>query len=65
MSDVAMTKIAVKVEEAAGMLSMHPNAIRRAIYCRELPTVQHGKNKPHYIAVSDLVAWFDRKKRVL
>jgi hypothetical protein len=44
---------------------MHPNAIRRAIYARELPTVQHAKNKPHYIAVKDLEAWFDKKKKTL
>jgi hypothetical protein len=58
-------KIAVRVEEAAELVSMHANAIRKAIYSRELMTVQHGKNKPHYILVSDLVDWFNRKKRVL
>jgi hypothetical protein len=58
-------KIAVRVEEAAALLSMHANAVRRAIYSRELMTVQHGRNKPHYILVSDLVDWFNRKKRVL
>jgi hypothetical protein len=63
MSNV--TKIAVRVEEAAGMLGMHPNAVRRAIYAREIPTVQFGKNKPHYISVDDLRKWFDSKKKVL
>jgi hypothetical protein len=58
-------KIAVRVEEAAGMLGMHPNAVRRAIYAREIPTVQFGKNKPHYISVADLIAWFNKKKKTL
>jgi hypothetical protein len=58
-------KIAVRIAEAAEMLSMHPNAIRRAIYARELPVVQHAKNKPYYISVSDLQKWFDGKKRTL
>jgi hypothetical protein len=58
-------KIAVRVEEAAELVSMHANAIRKAIYSRELMTVQFGKNKPHYIAVADLIAWFDRKKKTL
>jgi hypothetical protein len=59
-----VTKIAVRVEEAAALLSMHVNAIRKAIYGRELPVFQHAPNKPYYILVSDLVDWFNRKKRV-
>jgi len=47
------------------MVSMHPNSIRRAIYAREIPVVQHGTNKPYYIAVADLIAWFNGKKRTL
>jgi hypothetical protein len=58
-------KIAVRIAEAARMLSMHSNSIRRAIYARELPVVQHSSNKPYYIAVEDLVKWFDGKKRRL
>jgi hypothetical protein len=58
-------KIAVRVEEAAELVSMHANAIRKAIYSRELATVQHGRNKPHYISVDDLRRWFDSKKRTL
>jgi hypothetical protein len=58
-------KIAVRVEEAAVLVSMHPNAVRRAIYSRGLATVQFGKNKPHYIAVADLIAWFNKKKKTL
>jgi hypothetical protein len=60
-----VTKIAVRVEEAAALLSMHRNAVRRAIYGRELATVQHGTNKPHYSLVSDLIDWFNRKKKTL
>jgi hypothetical protein len=58
-------KIAVRINEAAAMVSMDPNSIRRAIYARELPVVQHGRNKPYYIAVKDLIDWFNRKKRTL
>lgn len=58
-------KIAVRIEEAAEMLSMHANSIRRAIYARELPVVQHAGNKPYYISVSDLTDWFNRKKKTL
>jgi hypothetical protein len=58
-------KIAVRVEEAAELVSMHPNAIRKAIYAREIPAVQHGTNKPYYILVSDLIDWFNRKKKTL
>jgi hypothetical protein len=58
-------KIAVRIEEAAALVSMHANSIRHAIYARELPTVQHAKNKPHYIAVKDLIDWFNRKKNTL
>jgi hypothetical protein len=58
-------KIAVRIEEAAAMVSVHPNSIRRAIYAREIQVVQHGTNKPYYIAVADLIAWFNSKKRTL
>jgi hypothetical protein len=58
-------KIAVRIEEAAEMVSMHPNTIRQAIYAREIPVVQHASNKPYYIAVEDLVKWFNSKKRTL
>jgi Helix-turn-helix domain len=58
-------KIAVGIEEAAAMVSMHPNSIRHAIYAREIPVVQHASNKPYYIAVADLIAWFNGKKRTL
>jgi hypothetical protein len=54
----------MNAKEAAELVSMNANAVRRAIYARS-PTVQHGKNKPHYIAVADLVAWFNKKKKTL
>jgi hypothetical protein len=37
-------------KEAAELVSLPPNAIRKGICACDIPTVQHGKNKPHYIA---------------
>jgi excisionase family DNA binding protein len=57
------TPIAVTVEQAARLLGTNDKQIRRGIYARELPVVRFGNS--YSIAVDDLRAWFNRKKRVL
>jgi excisionase family DNA binding protein len=57
------TPIAVTVKQAARLLGTNDKQIRRGIYARELPVVRFGNS--YSIAVDDLRAWFNRKKRVL
>jgi len=53
-------RIAVTVKEAAKLLGTNDKQIRRAIHARELPVVRLGNS--YFIAVEDLIRWFNSKK---